>query len=1157
VRKLTLLHVVRRSLTHYWRTNAAVVVGVAVAVTVLAGALLVGVSVRGSLRDLVLQRLGRADLVVVSSDFFRARLADDLRADSSFKDSFIDVSPIVAVQGTAADQATGRRAARVQVYGVDDRFWQFHGRPSSFGATGDVSATAERQVLLSPALARDIGATSGSTVLLRVQRPSDIPIESLHGRKDDLGRTLRLTVSAVLAPADLGEFSLQPQQGEVRVAFVPLTRLQQEIGVGDRVNALLVSAIPAGESRGPALEALVRRRAALEDLGLTLRALDRQRELSLESDGALIDDPREAAALSAAEPLRLLPSPVFSYLANSIRSRDRSIPYSLVTAIELTTIVPDLESEEPSVPPIVLNEWAARDLSVRVDDRVTLEYYVWEDPGQLGTRTANFYVAAIVPISGAAADRDLVPVYPGITESETLRDWDPPFPIDLGLIRPVDEEYWRVYRTTPKAFVPLPAGRALWQSRYGSLTSIRFVPPAGTSLDEARQQYAERLRAAIDPVAMGLSVRDVRGEGLAASRGATDFGEYFTYFSFFLVVSAVMLAALFFKLGVEQRVREVGLLRAVGFTTQSVRRLFAAEALVLSAIGSAIGLFGAVGYGHLMMTGLRTWWVDAVGTTALTFHMSISSLMIGAVSGVIAALVCIWWTLRTLARVSERTLLSGQLALDDVQVAGPIKGRVGREKGGPDVNGSRGPERAALRTGLRAPGPLPVAIGLFALGVLLLMGGSAGWIGRSGAFFGAGASLLASCLFLLTFLLRKPPRSVLAGHGWWSVSRLGLRNASYRPARSVLAVAVMAAATFILISVEAFRRDDRITASDRRSGTGGYSLLVETMLPLAHDPNGAEGRELLGLADQDAVAVTPFRVLPGDDASCLNLYEPTQPKIVAVGRDFVAQGRFAFQSSLDRSDEELANPWLLLEREQRDEAIPVIADANSMTYVLHRELGDDIVFNHNGGRIRLRLVAALTDSIFQSELLMSEENFRKLFPEAEGYRLLLIDAPSARADEVAATVEDRLADFGADAVSTAERLAAFHKVENTYLSTFQTLGGLGLLLGTVGLAAVLLRNVLERRRELALLGAVGYGRTALFVIVIAESTLLLVCGLAIGAACALVAIAPAAADRGGRLPASAAAWLLLFAVFGTGLVSSIVATRAAIQSRLLDALRSE
>jgi hypothetical protein len=455
------------------------------------------------------------------------------------------------------------------------------------------------------------------------------------------------------------------------------------------------------------------------------------------------------------------------------------------------------------------------------------------------------------------------------------------------------------------------------------------------------------------------------------------------------------------------------------------------------------------------------------------------------------------------------------------------------------------------------PGPLTVAAGFLAASLLLLLPARAGLIDKSGAFFGAGALLLASCLSGAAFWLRRPPRALLDGRGWWPVSRLGLRNATYRPGRSVLSMAVVASATFILISVDAFRHEPDVPTSDPHSGTGGYALLVETVLPIARDPNGADGRNLLGLSSIQGVTVTPFRVLPGDDASCLNLYEPRQPRILGVRPEFIAEGRFTFQSSLDRNNEERANPWLLLRRAQKDEAIPVIADANSMTYVLHRALGEDIVINHRGQLITLRLVAALHDSVLQGELLMSDANFLKVFPEQEGYQFLLVTAPPGRADAVARTIEDRLSDFGADAVPAAERLADFHKVENTYLSTFQTLGGLGLLLGTIGLAAVLLRNVLERRRELALLGAVGYGRTRLFVIVIAESALLLAGGLAIGTVCALVAVAPAVAERGGRLPTNAGTWLMLFAVFGTGLVSSIVATRAAIQSRLLDALRAE
>ncbi len=147
---------------------------------------------------------------------------------------------------------------------------------------------------------------------------------------------------------------------------------------------------------------------------------------------------------------------------------------------------------------------------------------------------------------------------------------------------------------------------------------------------------------------MGISVLPVRAEGLAASQGATDFGEYFLYFSFFLVVSALLLAALFFKLGVEQRLREIGLLQAIGFPAKKIRTLFLTEGALLAIAGSVLGLAGAIGYAYLLMLGLRTWWVDAVGTTMLKLHISPQSLLIGALGGTIAAIVCIVWTLKRL-----------------------------------------------------------------------------------------------------------------------------------------------------------------------------------------------------------------------------------------------------------------------------------------------------------------------------------------------------------------------------------------------------------------------------------------------------------------------------------------------------------------------------
>ena len=150
---------------------------------------------------------------------------------------------------------------------------------------------------------------------------------------------------------------------------------------------------------------------------------------------------------------------------------------------------------------------------------------------------------------------------------------------------------------------------------------------------------------------------------------------------------------------------------------------------------------------------------------------------------------------------------------------------------------------------------------------------------------------------------------------------------------------------------------------------------------------------------------------------------------------------------------------------------------------------------------------------------------------------------------MARTLTVALSDYGFDVQPTAALLASFHKVENTYLSTFRALGGLGLVLGTVGLAALLMRNVLERRRELALLRAVGYRRRHLFLIVLAENALLLLMGLATGAVCAALATAPAVSARGGHVPV-ASLGVLLALVAATGIASSAIATAAALRSRI-------
>jgi hypothetical protein len=293
------------------------------------------------------------------------------------------------------------------------------------------------------------------------------------------------------------------------------------------------------------------------------------------------------------------PVGVLTYLANSIRANGREIPYSLVAAIDLpasafaSTV--DAAVGTSAAPPIRLNAWAAEDLGVTSGDRVDLDYYLWSDDDGLRTRTASFIFAGALPMEGPGGDPTLTPEYPGLTDADDVTSWDPPFPVDMQRVRDKDEAYWDRWRTAPKAFVPLAVGQRLWSSPYGNLSSLR----TGLIADWPP----------VDDIDAVLSVRDARAEALAAANGTTDFGEYFIYFSFFLVVSALLLAGMFFALGVEQRARELGLLQAVGFRRRDVRRLLLAEAAVLALTGAAVGLVGAVGYAAVIMYGLRTWWI--------------------------------------------------------------------------------------------------------------------------------------------------------------------------------------------------------------------------------------------------------------------------------------------------------------------------------------------------------------------------------------------------------------------------------------------------------------------------------------------------------------------------------------------------------------------
>ncbi|MBI1897384.1 MAG: FtsX-like permease family protein [Acidobacteria bacterium] len=1046
---------------------------------VLCGSFVVGHSVRSSLRRLALERIGRTERALIADVPFRERLAAELA----------HAVPILAFEGIATAEIGGRAANRVSVYGVDERFFRFHNVP--------VDPPAASQALLSDALARELGLGLNEALRVRIEKPSAIPAESLHGRKENASRSMRAVVRQIVPPPLLGEFSLRPRQGPVYAVFLPLRRLQRDLGQERRVNTLLI----AGGADGAAV---VKQRYRLEDLGLKLRPLS-SGGYSLESSATMLNDRVASAALEAASAAGVAATPVFAYVVNTIRGGGREIPYSTVAGINL----PELKAGGE----IALNEWAARELRAGPGDPVTLEYYVWDPSGRLNTKTAAFRLAGALPMRGVGADRELVPEYPGITDSASISGWDPPFPINLGRIRKSDEEYWNRYRAAPKAFLRLERAQQLWSSRFGRLTAIRIATATP-------QPFEDALHSKLDPFAAGMTIVNAREQALAASQGATDFAEYFSYFSFFLVVSALLLTGLFFRFTIEQRTREIGLLKAAGFPPRRLMWLFLREGTVVALAGSALGLIAAVAYGALIVHGLRTWWFDAVGTDRIGLYVAPGPLLYGFSAAFLIAVLALAASLRSLRRIPARDLLTGSH-----EVATPSRRRL----------------RFTTLAGLLAAGT----------GLALAAASASGAMPATGGFFGAGALCLIAAASLLWRWLAGRKHHLVRG-----IAGLGFRSAAYRPGRSVLCVTLIAAATFLIIAIDSFRRGPDNSALDRRSGTGGFPLVAESAVPLYWNPNTPEGRENLNLPPEAAAGVrfVPFRLRPGDDTSCLNLYQPRDPRIIAPPAAFVRERRFDFAASLAETAEQRANPWLLLESAPGGGVIPAIADATSLQYALHKKVGDRMELPGSG--VKLQFVAALRDSVLQSEIVVSETNFVNAFPEQQGYRFFLLEAPPERAAEVIGPIEQALSDYGFDIQSAPERLAAYHRVENTYLSTFQALGGLGLVLGTIGLGAVLLRNVLERRRELALLRALGYRPEHLRLMIVAENAFLLIIGVGIGVACAALAVAPVWSRQGGQARI-ASMLLLLLAVLATGLLASLLAVRYVNRAELIPALRSE
>lgn len=1098
-----------KSLRHHARAHLGVILGAVIGCGVLTGALVVGDSVRGSLRRLAALRLGGVVTALPTGDrFVRDALAEDIAAEIG---AGTIAAAVIQSTGIATTEDGSARANQVHFYGVDETFWQLAPTPPA------KPPGTEDGVVINERLAAQMGVKSGDTVVLRSRKPSQISRESPVSAREDYSIAMRIPVAAVVTDEVFGRFSLRANQIPPYNAFLPRSRLQTSLDQNGRSNLILVgtaSPDPAALD-AEAAQAALRAAWTLDDAELRFVHVPSLSAFELRSRRVFLDTPIIRAARAAGDSAQ----GVLTYFVDSLRRGDRVTPYSIATGIEKWEAIAGMGDDE-----ILVNDWLAEDLNLKKGDSLTVLYDVLADSGRLDRRTNSFRVFGITPIEGLAADRSLLPDFPGVARAEKTADWDTGFPIDFSRIRDRDEAYWDKYRGTPKAFVTLAAAQSMWANRFGRLTAMRYSAD-GNELSGLKAGFRE----AMDPADLGLTFQPVRRQGMDASEESFDFGQLFIGFSFFLIVAALLLMVLLFQLGIERRGREIGLLVAMGIREAQVRRFLVGEGSALAMLGCAVGVAAGTAYAHLMVAGLTSIWRDAVGTTALEYHAKAVTLVIGFLAGTFLCSATIWFSVRQHARQSVRSLLTGERA---------------------DTPDQAKPHRSSRRTPfLIFAGCVVAAVGL------AWYGGRLQGPAAAGAFFGAGGLVLAG---LLTGCLGWIGRLGRRGAATPSVTDFGIRNVSRRRKRSLSVAGSLACGCFLVIAVEPFHLNVDPGNTDPKSGTGGFTYLGRTTIPVVQDLNSRAGIEFFGL-DRETVGDATFvsiRLREGDDASCLNLNRAQQPQIFGVPTAPLAQrGAFTFSGSLTLPENPDLQGWELLGAQLPDGSIPAVADQATIQWALGKKLGDSLIYRDDQGNpVHLKLVGALSGSILQGAILISRNRFETLFPSITGFQRFLIDAPADPKFQAAMT--RALADTGLEIIPTWRRLNELNAVQNTYLSTFQILGGLGLILGSAGLGVVVWRNVLERRGELAILEAVGLHRRTIKWMALSEHGFLLLLGLGIGAVAAAVAVVPSLLQSGREI-AYGSLLLTLGGVLVSGILWTWVATAFVLRGNLLDALRND
>jgi ABC-type antimicrobial peptide transport system permease subunit len=1059
--------------------------------------LAMGASFEESLRRDIYDSLGAVDVIVRSQGVMRPGIFDALANDTELGRLTDGLAPALILPAILTGPSGGRRDTQVDVIGIDGRAAPF-GAFAAGGAGRPGLPIAPGGAYLRADCARRLGASEGDSVAA-VLKDAAFSLESVYTPGAPT-HNATLEVSSVVDRAGVGALKLVPRGPERRTAFVNLSWLMETTGSAG-INAILVSnngdarAGFAGTGAASArLQKLLDGLVGYGEGGFAVSAENGY--VKLENQNIFFGG-RYADLVRASDGRVQAVSAMTSYFVNMIMGNGSHIAYSTVTAFDAAGDAPfglftdngtglfirgELADDE-----MLVTAYTAERLGLRVGDEVSLNYTVYDGAFRQQVRYAAFRVKHIVDLEGKADDPGLMPPFPGIKGKSTCGDWKPPIPIDFGIMVGEDLRYWQEHGGAPKAYLSLAAGIRLWGNDLGNLTTVKALPAPGTNSTDLVRLVGDGLNASLGPEEMGVFVEKVKQDNLESVGALFIVTEALLAFGTAVTASGMVLIYVVVVAGLESRRRELGILRSLGFSRRAVASVVTLEGLFLSLAGSGAGLLAGFAFSAAGVWASNEVWTGVLPAENSLYPPGPGMLMAAFIAGFIVSLLSFYAGARSASRGAAAAGIRG--APEQPAPAAPSRG-----------------SRALL-------------LGYFAFLAALLAGGfrlssAAGDLLL--LYYFVFGDLLLAVTGIVIYLRLGALTGAFAGRA--RLGRIALANVSRSPRRSGAYIVVYALVVFPLLTLSAYLpvQSGSLDAEKDLRG-GGYDLFGTSEVPLFFDlANGTEraGRNITGFPD---VSVVQFLGYGSPGGTCSNLNTKAPPKILAANETFSADSKIPFADSIDVSSGRA--PWKLLDRDEGKGVVPAIGDYTTVVWIFEKGLGGTIaVTDESGHTVQLKIVAILHDSIFQGTVFISGANMRLLYPTLSKYDTFLFrlgdrgsggaGPGSAAVGATAAELESALSAFGFSARPVADLVSEFVAIDLAYVSMLQAMLASGLIIGTVGFAAKVSREALERRYELGVMRALGFTRGSLEGLALLENLLVFMLGflLALGSAAAASAL---------------------------------------------------